>query len=93
MSRPIERWKYLVLVCHGSDCRRHGAKAVRTQAKDTIRSLGLKKECMLVSSRCTGNCKQGPIACIQPNNRWLEKATPESMDKAIREELAKPSKK
>ncbi len=89
MSPPIDRWKYMVLVCHGSDCRKRGAKALRTQAKNTIRDLGIKKECMLISSRCTGHCKQAPIACIQPSNRWLEKATADDMDAAIRAELGK----
>lgn len=77
----------MVLVCHGSDCRKNGAKKIRTEAKDTIRALGLQKECMLVRSRCTGHCKQAPIACIQPANVWIENASEKKLAKAIKQEL------
>lgn len=87
MGRPLDRWKYLVLVCHDSDCKKQGAKEVRVAAKNTIRDLGLRKECMLVRSRCTGHCKRAPIACIQPANVWIDRATPKSVSKAIEDEL------
>ena len=76
-------YDHMVVICNGSDCKKAGAKALRKTAKSKLRELGLNKQSIIVKTKCTGNCKRAPVACVQPLNRWLFKVDEEDLIAAI----------
>ena len=87
MGKRPEDIRHLVIICHGSDCAKKGAKSIGKQARRTLRDLGVKKETLVTRTKCNGMCKLAPIACLQPHDVWLEKTTPEEIDSALRAAL------
>lgn len=49
----------------------------------------MKKSALLLQTKCTGNCKRGPICGFHPQNVWLSEADPrgacELLDRIIDE--------
>ena len=62
-----------IFVCDGSKCGKH--KEVRKQLKESIRDYGLKDTVELIKIDCTDRCKEAPIVCFQPQNRWFSNVT------------------
>lgn len=56
-------------MCDGSKCGKH--KEVRRFLKESIRDHDLKGSVELVKIDCTDRCKEAPIVCFQPQNRWV----------------------
>lgn len=76
-----------VAVCVGSDCRKAGSKKVYRAARQAITEAGAKKTCLLRGVDCMKSCDHGPIATVQPANRWFTKAEPDEVATAVRELL------
>lgn len=75
----------LVLVCTGSDCREKGAKSLRREARETVRSLGAKRRCLVARTKCMGMCKEAPVVCVQPGNTWLQRASAADVRAALQD--------
>lgn len=73
----------LVAICHGSDCRKEGAKEIYKTVKRCTRKAGLGKKRLIVKTKCTGHCKQAPIVVVQPSDVWIEEATEEAVLAAL----------
>ena len=76
LPKRLKRAELTVLVCGGKDCRANGSKAVRRALRAPVKALGLRKSTLVLQTKCTGNCKRGPICGIQPHNVWLAEADP-----------------
>lgn len=79
------------MVCHGSDCKRGGARDIYCAAKQCTRQLGCNKATQIVRTRCLGFCKHGPIVCHQPSNTWLTDTDPQKVCEMLREKLEGPA--
>lgn len=76
MARNLNDLKQIVMICQGKDCKKRGSKELEKAIKDCAKELGLKRDTLIVSTKCTGNCKRGPVMCVQPSNTWVTEATP-----------------
>ena len=83
MARDVDGIERTVMVCHGSDCKKGGAKKLDREARNCLKSLGAQKQTLLVRTLCTGLCKQGPIVSIQPCNTWITHATGKRVTKRL----------
>ncbi len=77
----------VVMICNGSDCKKRGAKEIGKALRGCAREHGCKKSTMFVRTKCTGLCKNAPVVCVQPNNKWVTKATPEKAILALQAAL------
>ena len=86
-QKDISKICNLVLICNGSDCRKGGAKDLKKCARRVVKDVGAKKSTMLVRTKCTGLCKQGPVVVIQPANEFVLEADEKALEKALRKSL------
>ena len=86
-KKDVSKISNVVLICNGSDCKKGGAKELKQCARRVVRDVGAKKSTMLVRTKCTGLCKQGPVVVIQPANEFVTDASPKSLEKALRKHL------
>jgi len=68
--KKIDAPEKIIFICDGSACGDHN-KSLRKKIKELIKDAGLKSEVGIVKMGCTDNCKQAPILCIQPANKWF----------------------
>jgi (2Fe-2S) ferredoxin len=73
-AAKVRDYEAHVLVCTGSDCKKHGAKETRKAIKSEIRSEGLLGEVRLDTVGCLGLCEHGPNAVVydgvDPKGTW-----------------------
>lgn len=84
MARNLNDLKQIVMICQGKDCKKRGSKELAKAVKDCAKELGLKRDTLIVNTKCTGNCKRAPVMCVQPSNTWLTEATPADAADAFR---------
>lgn len=89
MPKNLERAKLFVMICHSSDCKKKGAKALTRAAKKTLKEEGVFRESRILKTRCTGNCKRAAICGVLPSNQWIEHADEEGIEKLIKQEIKK----
>lgn len=82
MARPPENILHTVVVCTGSDCRRKGARDLKSTARRVLRKLGREESSIVVSARCCGLCEHAPVACVD-GAEWLKKAKPKQLKREI----------
>lgn len=83
----MARIERVLLVCHGKDCKKKGAKDVARAARRTLRELGQWKSTHLVRTQCNGFCKQAPLVSLQPQNIWLSETSEQEVSELLREHL------
>ncbi len=79
----LDRIDHVIIVCTGSDCREKGGKKLFKMAKSRVKEQGLKRSTVVVKSNCAGFCNLAPMICFQPDNRWLPRANPKRLQKAL----------
>ena len=84
MARDLENVHTVILVCHGSDCKKAGAKKLAKAARECARTAGKRKETMVIRTRCTGQCKRAPIVSLQPQRIWLTDTTEDDLHHALK---------
>lgn len=71
-----------VLVCQNRSCRRHGAAAVLTAfQKSPI------KDVRVVSSGCLGQCGNGPMVLVMPEQVWYSRVHPDEVPVVVERHL------
>ena len=80
-------YQHVVVICHGSDCKKKGASALLKQTKSSLKTVNANKDTMIVRSHCTGMCKKAPVVCLQPANIWLTQAKPKTLKEQIRQQF------
>lgn len=91
MTKSLTRAERFVMICHGSDCKKHGAKKLTSAAKKLLKEEGVFKQSRLIKMRCTGHCKRAPICGLLPVNTWMEKTTESDLRDAILKDLKRDS--
>ena len=77
----------MVIVCTDDDCRKAGGKAILKRCKRHLKDKKYRKTTLLLESKCTGACEQGPIVGLQPANEWLTEASASSVVRFLNETL------
>ncbi len=89
MTKSFTRADRFVMICHGSDCKKGGAKKLTSEAKKLLKAEGAFKTSRIIKMRCTGHCKRAPICGLLPANTWLEKTSKSDLRDALIEDLAR----
>ena len=87
MPKNLQRAQLFVMICHASDCKKRGAKALTNAAKSELKEAGVFKQSRIIKMRCTGNCKRAPICGLLPSNTWMERAEEQDLREAIRHDI------
>lgn len=54
----------LIFICTGSDCKKAGAKSIKKQLKEDLKSGPLKGHCKLIQTKCMDFCKSAPVVIV-----------------------------
>ncbi len=61
---------HIIYICTGSKCDKKDAKETYKKAKKLIKSAK-GKSIEIIKTECTDRCKMAPVACFQPENKWV----------------------
>ncbi|MGN0477695.1 MAG: NADH-ubiquinone oxidoreductase-F iron-sulfur binding region domain-containing protein [Ruminococcus sp.] len=76
-----------VLVCGGTGCTSSGSKKVINALEKALKANGLEKEILVVRTGCFGLCSLGPIMIVYPEGAFYSQATPEGVERIVKEHL------
>ena len=76
-----------VLVCGGTSCTSSGSKKVIDALEKALKANGLEKEILVVRTGCFGLCSLGPIMIVYPEGAFYSQATPEGVERIVKEHL------
>ena len=76
-----------VLVCGGTGCTSSGSKKVIAALEKSLKENGLEDEILVVRTGCFGLCSLGPIMIVYPEGSFYAQATPEHVERIVKEHL------
>lgn len=76
-----------VLVCGGTGCTSSGSKKVLDALHKALKDNGLEDEILVVRTGCFGLCSLGPIMIVYPEGAFYSQATPEGVERIVKEHL------
>lgn len=76
-----------VLVCGGTGCTSSGSKKVLDALHKSLKDNGLENEILVVRTGCFGLCSLGPIMIVYPEGAFYSQATPEGVERIVKEHL------
>ena len=76
-----------VLVCGGTGCTSSGSKKVIAALEKSLKANGIEKEILVVRTGCFGLCSLGPIMIVYPEGAFYAQATPEGVERIVKEHL------
>lgn len=77
--------KDFVFVCSGKSCK-SDSKPLQKAFKEALDKNGLKKSSQVIKTKCTGRCKESPIAII--GGEWLGHVKTSDADKLVKKHFA-----
>ena len=84
MGKDYNKYCQFVFVCTGKDCCKKGGKELQKQFSKELKERGLKGTAKVIKTKCTGRCKEAPVAIV--GQHWLS-FVKESQVPVIVEEL------
>ena len=76
-----------VLVCGGTGCTSSGSKKVIAALEKALKDNGIEDEILVVRTGCFGLCSLGPIMIVYPEGCFYSQATPEGVERIVKEHL------
>ena len=76
-----------VLVCGGTGCTSSGSKKVIEALENSLKANGIEDEILVVRTGCFGLCALGPIMIVYPEGAFYSQATPEGVERIVKEHL------
>ncbi len=76
-----------VLVCGGTGCTSSGSKKVLEALDKSLKDNGIEDEILVVRTGCFGLCALGPIMIVYPEGAFYSQATPEGVERIVKEHL------
>ncbi|MGN0489757.1 MAG: NADH-quinone oxidoreductase subunit NuoF [Ruminococcus sp.] len=76
-----------VLVCGGTGCTSSGSKKVLEALDKSLKENGIEDEILVVRTGCFGLCALGPIMIVYPEGAFYSQATPEGVERIVKEHL------
>lgn len=77
VDAPYQR--QLFVCTYGAWCKIEGSDEVRAELKGLVHEAGLQGEVRVTKSGCFGQCGNGPMAVMWPENVWYCKLTKEDV--------------
>lgn len=87
MSKKFNEIENFIFICKDKDCKKNEAKALEKAFEKSVKSLKYQKNTKILECKCTGRCKEAPVAII--NNTWLGNVNPKEADNIIEQYLKK----
>ena len=81
------KYRKQVLVCGGTGCHSSGSAKVLEALDNSIKANGLEEEILVVRTGCFGLCSLGPIVIVYPEGAFYAQATPEGIERIVKEHL------
>ena len=81
------KYRKQVLVCGGTGCTSSGSKKVIAALEKSLKENGIEDEILVVRTGCFGLCSLGPIMIVYPEGSFYSQATPESVERIVKEHL------
>ncbi len=81
------KYRKQVLVCGGTGCHSSGSAKVIEALDNAIKANGLEEEIKVVRTGCFGLCSLGPIVIVYPEGAFYAQATPEGIERIVKEHL------
>ncbi len=81
------KYRKQVLVCGGTGCHSSGSAKVLEALDNSIKANGLEEEILVVRTGCFGLCSLGPIVIVYPEGAFYAQATPEGVERIVKEHL------
>lgn len=81
------KYRKQVLVCGGTGCHSSGSAKVIEALENSIKANGLDEEIKVVRTGCFGLCSLGPIVIVYPEGAFYAQATPEGIERIVKEHL------
>lgn len=81
------QYRKQVLVCGGTGCTSSGSKKVLEALEKSLKENGLEDEILVVRTGCFGLCSLGPIMIVYPEGAFYAQATPEHVERIVKEHL------
>ena len=66
-KKPVE-----LLICQSSSCRKRGAEKLRAKLEKEL-SQSSSQPCRVITSKCLGKCKLGPVAKVKSSGKVFAK--------------------
>lgn len=77
---PDAPYQRQLFVCtYGAWCKLDGSDVVRARLKDVVKEAGLASDVRVTKSGCLGQCGNGPMAVLWPDNVWYARLAPEDV--------------
>ena len=71
-----------VVVCRGRSCRKYSAEKVFNNFQQN-----LPPDVMLMSVPCLGQCGNGPMVVVEPDQIWYSQVHPKEVDTVIKQHI------
>ena len=85
-KKEYDDYTNFVFVCIGKKCK-DDSKALHKAFKHAVEEEGLKKCTKILKVKCTGRCKEAPVAIV--GDKWLGKVKPAEATTLVRKAFLK----
>lgn len=68
-------------------CRNEGAKKLREELKDAVKTAGLKGQVRVLEVSCMDQCEHAAVCAVYPDNVWYSFVKPRDAGEVVREHL------
>ena len=75
MAKDLNLVQKIIFICNGDSCTKNGADENTLSLRASIKENILHDEIHTVRTRCCGQCKNGPVLFIHPDNVWYKQMT------------------
>ncbi len=83
MGEKPSKTECTIAVCAGRACAEAKSKKLRSRLKELVAEQGLEESVKVKKTSCQGDCGHGPIVCIEPKGKRLERVKPKGAEKVL----------
>lgn len=87
MGKNLKPVGKVIYFCAGSPCAQKGAENLIRETRALLKTEGQYRITHTVKTQCAGQCEQGPILAVQPDNIWYRNMDLEKSERVVREHI------
>lgn len=84
MGKDYSKFERFIFVCNGKKCK-SDAKGLQKAFQAALKDEGLNKQAKVIKTKCTGRCKEAPVAIV--GQAWLGHVKEEDAPKLVKKHL------